>query len=186
MLLPALVVMAMAIAGMAGCGGGDDTPATTAGAGDGTQERAAAGGAGGGAKADGGGDGGGATGTGPKAQFIREADAVCRKAQARTAREYGEYAAGEKGSGEQGRVNQEIAAKVIVPRLEERIEGIEALDPPSEAEQAAETVIAGFEELRDAAEADPDAFDGAAAAMLPEIQKAASREGFDDCAGYLG
>lgn len=121
-----------------------------------------------------------------KAEFIAAADSVCAKAQARTAREFEEYSSGDKGSGDSSNFDQEVVSEVMIPRLEERVAGIQELETPPEAEKAAAVVIAGFERLRKLAETNPAKFQSQVTAVLTKAQDGASREGFDDCAGYLG
>jgi hypothetical protein len=141
-------------------------------------------GSGSGGKAGGGESGeGGATGS--KAAFIAKADAICKKAQARTSKEFSNRSEVPKGSSEASYA-EKLITTVIAPRLQDRISGIRALPTPSSAQQAAHTVVTGFERLRKAALANPGRFQQTVTAMLPKLQKAARKQGFGPCAGYLG
>lgn len=178
-----LAVLAAALA--AGCGGDDDEAGTM------DADTAQPAREDGGGSQDGGAEGGEDDGTGDagsKPVFLEEADAICREVNERTASEFNEALAVEaNGPQAEQRLQRKALAEVMVPRLEERIERISALDTPPSAQEAADVVVSGFERLLKAARTgDVQRFEAVVDNTLQKHIRAAERQGFEGCAGYLG
>jgi len=121
---------------------------------------AVAAGCGGGSDSTSGSDSTEASGSAPtKAVFIKEADAVCQKADVALNKEVEEYAEenGISTKKEPTKDQQvELYEAVVLPNVQGQGEGIAALTPPEGDEEAVEEITDALEEGVEDAEADPE------------------------------
>jgi hypothetical protein len=141
---PALTVLALlaALVLAAGCGGGDD---------DQTDATAAAGG-----DASNGVETASNTETLPKQQYIRRANAVCRKAGVQIQREFRPYL--EDGLESLPQAAPAMVNDVLIPGLETEIEELRAIGLPDEGAEEVDAMITALEEGMERATEDPEDF----------------------------
>lgn len=157
--LTALLIAALVIAAVAsGCGGGGNGSSS--------------------------GDDGDATATSiSKAEFIKEADAVCTQGGKRTRAKFAVFfeekaiPEGQEPSTEQ---LEEIGTKIMVPALEEQVEEVRKLGFPAGDEDQIEAFLSGVEEATEKIEEEPK-LAKSADKLLTDAHKAIAGYGFKVC-----
>ena len=118
-----------------------------------------------------------------KAEFIRQGDAICKKANSQNRAEAEDFADEngfelEKASDEQ---LEEAISAVLVPSLNQQAEDVEALGAPAGDEERVEEIIASLEDAAGRIEDEPSsAFEGE---PLREASRLAEDYGFKVCGG---
>lgn len=84
--------------------------------------------------------------SGPRADFIAEADAACEKRRKELGSKGREILVGMDGASEQ-EVVRAISNRVVVPVFEGEIEDLKALTPPAEDQEEVEAIIVALEEM---------------------------------------
>lgn len=103
------------------------------------------------------GTGGGASLT--KAQFLKRANAICRKAYREINQTYGEFSRAGENSASEAERNQE-AERIVPPALNKAVSALRALGAPSGEGQRVEKLLSSYEEGIEAGEEDPLALRG--------------------------
>jgi hypothetical protein len=178
------IVAAMALLAalaLSGCGGDDDDGTTAAGNTAGTtQSESPATNEAPNSGREGDGAGGDQGSVDPaKEEFIAEADALCKKTRGRSRREILEYLDGERGK--PSTMYEEAADNVLIPQLEGLIQEIQSLSTPSSAEEAADALVVGWEQVIEAAEANPAQFAQESPKEVLNLEATAEQEGFAVC-----
>lgn len=185
-LVAAALVALLSLALLGGCGGDDEGD----GGANGTAASAEspAGGGGGGeagarANAEGGSGAGGASGDGKlsKAELIKRGDVICDQGQARIGREIDSHL-GVPGGIEAAAPG--LVKEVLVPRLEEQIRRLRALEASPDAAPAVDAVTEALQDMIDRAQAEPAGFivDGEAAAASEQTGR---KQGFSSCGALV-
>lgn len=171
-----LAVTAIVIA--AGCGGDDDDsasqPQTTAdNAGNQSTDGEGSQGEGSGSNGD-----QDAAASGPKAEFLREGNGVCRKVVAKIQRD-SKKVLRELGP-DREKFLDEAVNDVLLPNLEAEVRGLRRLEPPPGDEQQVQQVIVAIEDVITGLETNPNQDD-----YYPyeEAEKLADRYGLNACGG---
>jgi hypothetical protein len=102
------------------------------------------------------------TGTLPKAQFIKRADAICEKSREKVLLASAAYLRSVEGSDTPYAAQKEQAPQfvetVLVPQFEEEIDKVSALGAPRGDEEEVKAVLEALREVLDRAEAEPVTF----------------------------
>lgn len=117
-----------------------------------------------------------------KGEFLREADAICRKTDTAQRKDFKEYA-------EQNRVSspsdeQEMILKVIFPSIEAEIEELEDLDLPAGDEETIDAIIARAQKALAEGRNDPASLNERKTPFTPADELAAEY-GLQDCSEIL-
>lgn len=115
-----------------------------------------------------------------KAEFVKQANALCAASQKKMQREVAasiKEAFGKKSSGAPAPSTEEVVSK----RFQEQIDGIEDLNAPSNYEQQAEEVVAAMQRVADEAEESPAQFRRKAPVLYATSQRTAEKYGLDSC-----
>ena len=133
----------------------------------------------------------GQTGSLTKAEFIRRADAICRKGGSQVQREFAAYVqrnsdavSPESPQSEQGAAAAEIIDTIYVPGNEKQIERIGSLSAPSGDEGEVKAILAAMQDGLDEASDRPLVFIRAGSPKGPaftEARKLARAYGLADC-----
>lgn len=182
------VVAVFGAALFAGCGGGDGDGATS------VQTEAASSTPGesgqanegprGEASDDGGGAASGGNPEGAGGEFFAEADAAC----AQGVKSYQDEAErlfrqDVKSPAEKEQVITEIVSTVVIPRIEDQIGSLEALEGSPAEKEAADTVVDKLGQAIAAIEAEPEALVSGIVDEVSEAEQVARRLGFKRCGG---
>jgi hypothetical protein len=119
-----------------------------------------------------------------KAQFIKQADAVCEKAgdeiegEVEAFAEENEIPTDKEPSDE---VKEEIVTEVIVPNIEEQAEGIAALGAPSGEEEQVDQIVEGIETAASETSEDPGSVISGGEGAFKGVNEEAKEYGFKVC-----
>jgi hypothetical protein len=117
------------------------------------------------------------------ADFIAEADAVCAEGDEAIDAEAEKLF----GDGDEPSQEDQVAfvTDVVLPNIQEQLDGLEALDPPEEGAEEFATLIDDANAALDEIEADPAAFveSGGGDGPFAEVNKQAQALGLKDCGG---
>lgn len=185
-----LLVAALGIFAVAGCGGdgdGDANGTTDTQAADGATSAAngdsqGSNGSDNGEQGSEDGAAGGASGD-VSAQFVATADAACARSAKRFQKEARKKLFGETAeeSGGEAKAIEDLVNQVSIPRLEEQIADLHSLEGSENEEAAADEVAAGLEQGVSAIKADPEAFFYGTVKELTAAQQLAAGFGFKRC-----
>lgn len=105
--------------------------------------------------------GSGAEGTASltKAQFLKQANAICKKTYREINQTYGEFSRAGENSASEARRNQE-AERIVPPALNKVVSALHALGAPGGEGQRVEKLLTSYEEGIEAGEEDPLALRG--------------------------
>jgi len=91
-----------------------------------------------------------------KAQFIKQANAICAKTKQRQSTAFGAYVQQNKGSFSGDRKSQEkLVLAVAIPPFQQQVEELAALSAPKSDEAEVDEIISSFEEALQASEENP-------------------------------
>jgi hypothetical protein len=161
------MVAALALA-VAGCGGGSDEADGKDAASTGSTDAAAP----------------------SKAEFIRQVDAICTRGKKQVETEFASYLKknkikeiGEKGESPADAESHEIAVieTIAIPELQEQIEELKALQPPSDDEDEVEAFLDATEEGLSKGEEEPQALFSTTKKLFAKSDKLAQSYGFKVC-----
>lgn len=169
-------------------GGGDGEASRGGGSTDGSESSGGGGeppsgsGSPGGGKASSGAGGGGPPASGPKADFVAEANALCSKQRRQIKAEVNDIFQRAKGTGTQSQQTalRNLVTSAIVPGLEAEANGLRELDPPPGDEADIEALAAAIDAVVAEAQADPTAF-LANSTAFNETRKLAREYGIGPC-----
>lgn len=119
-----------------------------------------------------------------KAQFIAQADAICKKGNAEIESEFEAFAKkegikeNEEPSTAQG---VEVSETVLIPNIENQAEEIRALEAPSGNEEEISAMLDSLDEGIEEAEADPEALFTSKSDPFGPANKMAKELGFEVC-----
>lgn len=119
----------------------------------------------------GGGGSSDSTATVTKAQFVKEANAICEQANKV---QLAAAAIGEK----QGKTRAELISQALIP-IQTQAEEVGKLDPPQGDQQQIDAIVKGLEDGVKVVEADPTAFESA----FTKVDKLAVKYGLTSCTG---
>ncbi len=119
--------------------------------------------------------------SGAEAKFIKEADAICAKADADIRPPIDRYA--RKSLTLLGKHAGEIVSEVLAPRLEQEIREVRALEVPAGAEADLEAVLESTQHMIDEARANPSKV-VVEPHVLAGSERIAKLHGFSKCGGY--
>lgn len=127
-----------------------------------------------------GGGGGGETVPPGAAEFLEQADAICKEKRENTRQNISDYTS--VGLGNLEKNAEEIVNKLVIPNLEAEMQEIQALNPPASASGAVTALFSAIEEMIATGKADPEGFilTGEAVSKSEEIAKS---NGFTVCGG---
>jgi len=122
-----------------------------------------------------------------KAEFIKEADAVCRQAE-KVKREKMEGFLAQSSAGEEKPLKlselQEMATKAILPSMRSMVDGLSELPTPSEDDGKGEQIVADFDEITTELEENPLPLATGKPDPFEPIAKEAEKYGFKTCILY--
>jgi hypothetical protein len=128
------------------------------------------------------GGGGEGSATGADAAFFAQADAICKELRADTLRRLGDYT----GSGLESLAKNapRVVNELVIPNLEEQMDRIQALNPPSSASGAVAALFDSIEAMITAGQADPKEFLlGTSAELATKSEAIGKKNGFSACGG---
>lgn len=141
--MPIAMLAAVAILAMIGCGGGSDSTASSSS--DSTSVGAAESNSGGsssqGSESTGGGASGGML---TKAQFVKQANALCGQERLKLLRDVGAYVQAQEGQA-QGDATVAASKAVVAPGMEIQIEKIRELGAPAESAKQVDAFLAAWQ-----------------------------------------
>jgi hypothetical protein len=171
LILPALLVLVIALFAV-GCGGGGSDGSGSGGSSDGDET-----------------SGGDETASLSKAEFVKQADAVCKKGSEEVRAEFAAYLKENKikeiGEGNEskaeaeGRIEEVIEA--AIPTLRQQLDGIRALAAPTANEAQVNAYLEAAEEGIEKGEEDPVELFTATEKVLAKSDKLAKEVGFKVC-----
>jgi len=120
-----------------------------------------------------------------KAQFVKQADAACKKGEERIQADFQAYIEGHKKNLSNPTEDDfaEVVETVVAPDVEQEVSEIRALGVPSGDEDKIEAILDSVEEGREEAEADPKNAVQTTPASLEKAKKLAKEYGLKVCAG---
>jgi len=131
-----------------------------------------------------GGGGDSSTASITKAQFVKQADAACKKGEERIQADFQAYIKGHKNLSKPTEEDfAEVVETVVAPNVEQEVSEIRALGIPSGDEDKVEAILDSVEEGREEAEADPKNAVQTTPASLEKAKKLAKEYGLKVCAG---
>jgi hypothetical protein len=119
-----------------------------------------------------------------KAQFINQADKICKKISEKNEAEFQAFVQKVQSEGGIEKSGGEIGQEVVLPNFEMKVEQLTEMEPPSQGEKQ---ITAWYEALEDALEEareDPNTLIGFAAnadAPLIKANRIAREYGFEEC-----
>jgi hypothetical protein len=119
-----------------------------------------------------------------KAEFIKQADAICEKAgdevevEVEAFAEENDIPTDKEPSDE---VKEEIVIEVLVPNIEEQAEGIAALGAPSGEEEQVDQIVEGIETAASETSEDPSSVISGDDGAFKGVNKEAKEYGFKVC-----
>lgn len=116
-----------------------------------------------------------------KAQFIKQADAICRQADKQQNAALISAQKELKGKKQTQKEQEELVTDVGLPPIQEEAEQIADLGAPKGDEDEIAAIVSGIEEAVDKAEADPSK----ALESFARVDKMSTEYGFKDCAEAL-
>jgi hypothetical protein len=117
-----------------------------------------------------------------KAEFIKKADAVCKKGSEAITADYGEFLREHKGvKNPTEALFSELVDRVVAPNLEREVEEIRALGAPKGQEARVEAVLAAVERSLTTAEEEPRNVINDMPKVFGEADKVAKQYGFRVC-----
>jgi hypothetical protein len=130
------------------------------------------------------GDGGDDTGTASltKAEYVKQANAICEKVQREMEAKFAEFVKRENaghGAADPKAFKEEVA-NVAIPGLEKQIEELSALPAPAGEEEEVELILERQEESLEKVEEDPTF--RTSGGLYEELNKPASDYGLSECA----
>jgi len=134
------------------------------------------------------GDSGSASSAAPltKAQFIKQGDAICAKADKEQVAAYLDFAKDEPKKLETKSGEEELVTVAGLPPVQEAIEEIGALGIPEGDESEVEALVTGMEKALEEAEADPSkVLESSAVTPFDKTDKMAREYGFVACGDTL-
>lgn len=120
-----------------------------------------------------------------KAQFIKQADAACARADAAQSKALAAYAKSESKLPSSKAGQEEIVMKIGLPPVEVGVEEISALGAPDGEEDEVDALIAAWETAIEDAEADPLTVTKPAGNPFNEADKLAAAFGLKGCSEIL-
>ena len=120
-----------------------------------------------------------------KAQFMKQAEAICEKADTAQANELSVALKEDPKAPQTTKGKEELVLQVGLPPIQTEAEELGDLAPPSADEAEVEAIIEGFEEGVEKAEGDPLSVTKPAGNPFTEVEKLAAKYGFKNCAEPL-
>jgi hypothetical protein len=117
-----------------------------------------------------------------KAQYVKQAEAICKKTDAKQSKLVSQELKARAGSGPASKSEQEaFVTKAAVPPLEEEAANLAELGGPEGEEEKAEAMVKALEKATQEIKEDPQAFiEGQSKAFVP-VEKMASDLGVEAC-----
>lgn len=118
-----------------------------------------------------------------KAEFVKEANAVCTQGEGRMHSDYLAFSQEKNGNPTPSKAEyEEFVDQVIAPNINQQIDEIRALGLPSGEEEHGEALLAAIEEGVKNAEAKPEKVSTATHALFAKAIKVANEFGLKACA----
>ncbi len=186
--LIAIVVLALFV--LPGCGGDDDGGSASGGSTVASSDTGGESDEGGSSEEDGGSEsdaageeGEDASGaqTGPNAEFVEEANAICTKNSEKLQNEMKVFLA-QNVNKDETKALEDLTHNVVLPSLEREIKAIRALGLPAGEEEQVEAILTGMEGVLDKASANPSGF-AEIKSPFAKPEKLADDYGLPECGG---
>jgi hypothetical protein len=119
-----------------------------------------------------------------KAQFIKQADKICKKISEKNKEDFQAFVQKAQGEGGLEKSGGDIGQEVVLPNFEAKVAQLTELEPPSQGEKQITAWYEALEAALEEAQEDPNTLIGFAAspdAPLVEANRIAREYGFEEC-----